>query len=46
MGFEGGGDQLTVLPAGVIQAVAHQMHDAGLHRRFREDHVDGLGQAL
>lgn len=41
-----GADGLTILPARVIQAVADQMHDAGLHRRARKGGADGLGQAL
>ena len=38
---------LLALPAGhVLQAVADQMHDAGLDGRLGEDRLDRLGEAL
>lgn len=41
----GGRHGLAVPPAGVIQAVADQMHDAGLYRRA-QGRADGLGRIL
>ncbi len=37
---------LAVLPGAEVQAVAHQMHDAGLDHGLREGGGDGLGEAL
>lgn len=41
-----GGDGLAVFPTGIIQAVADQVHDAGLHRGTRVHHTNGLAQPL
>jgi hypothetical protein len=36
---------LVVLAAGdVFEAVADEVHDAGLHQRLREHRLDGLGE--
>ncbi len=44
--FKLGGDQLAFLPADEFEAVADQVHDAGLDLRLRKDSVDGLWEAL
>jgi hypothetical protein len=41
-----GGDALAVLVAGVLQTVADQMHDAGLHRRAGVGRANRLGQSF
>jgi len=41
-----GDDRLPVLPGDEIERVSNEMHDAGLHRSFREDGVDRLGKAF
>ena len=38
--------RLAILPAGVIQAVANQMHDTGLQRRGGVDHAERLPHAF
>ena len=38
--------RLAILPTGVVEAVANQMHDAGLQRGRREHRGQGLGHAL
>lgn len=40
------GERLAILVTRILQAVAHQMHDAGLHRRARVRRADRLGQPL
>jgi hypothetical protein len=40
------GDLLVLTAWHVLQAVTDQMHDAGLHRRGREDSLDRLGESL
>lgn len=37
---------LALLVAGHTQAVPHQMHNAGLYGRMREDARNGCGQAF
>ena len=43
---DGRRQQLSVLPAGVVQGVADQVHDAGLQRGGREHRRQGLWHAL
>ena len=45
-GLQGPGDGVPVLPGGVLEAVAHQVHDAGLHDRLPPHRVHRLGQPL
>jgi hypothetical protein len=45
-GLQLAGQILAVLPGGEIERIAQQMDDAGLHSRFCEDGIDGLGKAL
>ena len=45
-GLEVFGDGVPVAAAGVAEAVAQQMHDAGLDDRLRPDRADRVGQAL
>jgi len=40
------GQGLSLLPAGVIEAIAHQVHDARLQRRFGIDHGQGFGHSF
>src|SRR5436305_107494 len=44
--LDGGQDRLTVLPGDEGQAVADQVHDAGLHHGLWEYRGDRLGEAL
>ena len=44
--LQGRCQRLAVLPARVVQAVADQVHDAGLQRRGREHRRQRLGDAL
>src|SRR5580704_5431617 len=44
--LDGGQDRLAVLPRHKRQAVADQVHDAGLHDRLRINRGDRLGKAL
>ncbi len=39
-------DPLAVLTAGVVETVAHPVHDADLHRGVRIDRPDRLGRSL
>ncbi len=41
-----GGHRLAVLPARVVQRIADQVYDAGLHGGLREHAADRLGQPL
>ena len=45
-GFEFASQGLALLPAAKGEAIAAQMHDAGLHARQGEDRGDGFGKAL
>jgi len=44
--LDGRCQRLAILPVGIVQAVAYQVHDAGLQRCFGVHHLQGLTHAL